>query len=63
MLSNNSNTFLTFDGPVTLTGSGTITMSQAISNGQPVLRNANNGNLTKRQQCDSGLRASWETTV
>ncbi len=43
VLSNNNNTFLTFSGPVTLTGSGTVTLTQAISNGQPILRNINNG--------------------
>jgi len=33
VLSDNANTFLTFNAAVTLTGNGTITMSQAISNG------------------------------
>ncbi len=45
VIANNSNTILTFSGPVTLTGSGTVTLNQVISNGQPVLRNSNNGIL------------------
>ncbi len=46
ILSNNANSILTFSGAVTLTGGGTVTMSQAIGNGQPILRNVNNGALT-----------------
>jgi YVTN family beta-propeller protein len=46
VLSNNANTFITFSGPVTLTGSGTVTLTQAISNGQPILRNIGNGAVT-----------------
>ncbi len=46
LLSNNANTFLDFSGPVTLTGNGRLTLTQAISNGQPVLRNVNNGAVT-----------------
>jgi YVTN family beta-propeller protein len=43
--SNNANTFLTFSGPVTLTGGGTVQMTQVISNGQPILNNINNGTV------------------
>src|SRR5208283_5268180 len=46
VLSNNQNTLLDFSGAVTLTGSGTLTMSQAVSNGQPILRNVNGGTVT-----------------
>ncbi len=46
VFSNNSNTFLTFNGAVTLMGGGTLTLNQVISNGQPILRNANGGTLT-----------------
>ncbi len=45
LISNNNNTFLSFNSTVTLTGGGTVTLSQAISNGQPILRNANGGVL------------------
>jgi YVTN family beta-propeller protein len=45
LTANNANTFLTFSGPVTLTGSGTVTLNQVISNGQPIVRNSNNGIL------------------
>ena len=31
---------------MTLTGGGTLTLNQVISNGQPILRNANGGTLT-----------------
>jgi len=39
------NSFLTFNGAVTLTGGGTVLMSQATGNGQPILNNQNNGSL------------------
>ena len=42
---NNANTFLDFSSNVTLTGGGTISMPQSTSNGQPILRNQNNGIL------------------
>ena len=43
VLGNNANTFLDFSSNVTLTGGGTISMVQSTGNGQPVLRNQNNG--------------------
>jgi YVTN family beta-propeller protein len=46
VLANNGNTFLTFNGAVTLTGGGTLTLTQVVSNGQPILRNSNNGSIT-----------------
>ena len=46
VFSNNANTLLTLNGAVTLTGGGTLTLTQVTGNGQPILRNSNNGSIT-----------------
>jgi YVTN family beta-propeller protein len=46
VLSNGSNTLLSFVGPVTLIGGGTVNMTQTGATGQPILRNLSNGSVT-----------------